>query len=455
MRAVLWTVLILLVLFAVFAAWASRPAIHPIEAPAASAFDKADVARGANLAALGNCNNCHTVPGGRAFAGGRAVPTPFGIIYSTNITPDLMTGIGQWSEAAFTRSLREGIDRDGDHLYPAFPYDHFTTLSDADSRALYAYFMTREAVRATTPPNVLPFPLNVRDVVAAWKALYFRARRFQPDPARDAVWNRGAYLVEGVAHCGACHTPRNALGAERKTRALAGGEVQGWNAYALDRTSPAPVPWNAESLFEYLRHGWHPEHGVARGPMSEVTMNLGKVNERDVRAIATYVAWQMASSGSSASSAPADSNHPSDPARGLPEANNNPYVGQGASDAAPSMSPDSTYKLGASIYVSTCESCHNGTRPLPYGGIDFKFSTAINAASPRNIINVTLHGLHPPEGTRGAIMPGFDGVISDDELEALLTYLRAEFSKQPPWDDIDKDIDAARKAVHEEGDSWP
>jgi mono/diheme cytochrome c family protein len=130
-------------------------------------------------------------------------------------------------------------------------------------------------------------------------------------------------------------------------------------------------------------------------------------------------------------------------------------VGQGASEAASSTPPDSTYKLGASIYVSTCESCHNGTRPLPYGGIDFKFSTAINAASPRNIINVTLHGLHPPEGTRGAIMPGFDGVISDDELEALLTYLRAEFSKHPPWDDIDENIEAARQAVHEEGDSWP
>jgi mono/diheme cytochrome c family protein len=449
MRAVLWTVLILLVLFAVFAAWAARPAIHPIEAPVASAFDAADVARGANLAALGNCNNCHTAPGGRAFAGGRAVPTPFGILYSTNITPDLMTGIGQWSEAAFQRALREGIDRDGDHLYPAFPYDHFTMLSDADARALYAYFMTREAVRARAPTNVLPFPLNVRDTVAAWKALYFKPQRFRPNPAHDAMWNRGAYLVEGVGHCGACHTARNTLGAEKKARALAGGEVQGWNAYALDHDSPAPVPWNAASLFEYLRHGWHPEHGVARGPMSEVTMNLGKVNEADVRAIATYVAWQMRSNAPTASNTSNTSNE------GLPEANYKPHGEHGTAEAASSATSNSTLQLGASIYVNTCESCHNGTRPLPYGGIDFKLSTAVNANSPRNIINVTLHGLHPPEGTRGAIMPGFDGAISDAELEALLVYLRAEFSKQPPWDDIAKDIDSARKAVHEEGDSWP
>ncbi len=424
MRAVLWTVLILLVLFAVFAAWASRPAVHPIEAPAASAFDPAEVAHGANLAMIGNCNVCHTARGGRVFAGGRAVGTPFGVIYSTNITPDLQTGIGQWSEPAFRRALREGVDREGDHLYPAFPYDHFTLLSDADSRALYAYFMTREPVRATVPDNALPFPLNMRELLAAWKALYFRARRFQPDSRHDAVWNRGAYLVEGVGHCGACHTPRNSLGAEKKTRRLAGGEVEGWNAYALDRDSPAPVPWDTESLFNYLRHGWHARHGVARGPMSDVTMNLARADTADVRAIATYIAWQMRDARAATA---ADANSGAD-------------------------SPD---QLGAAVYQSTCEGCHNGTRPLPYGGLDFKLSTAINAPNPRNIINVTLHGLHPPEGERGSIMPGFAAALGDDHLKALLAYLRAEFSDKPPWPDAAADIKAARKAEHEEGDSWP
>src|SRR5262249_8616806 len=157
---------------------------------------------------------------------------------STNITPDPITGIGHWSEAAFVRAMREGVDIDGDHLYPAFPYDHFTLLSDEDARALYAYFMTREPVRATPPANKLTFPFNIRALMAAWKALYFTPHRYQPDASQDAAWNRGAYLVDGVGHCGACHTPRNSLGAEKKHEALAGGEVGGWNAYAIDRTSP-------------------------------------------------------------------------------------------------------------------------------------------------------------------------------------------------------------------------
>ena len=236
MRPLFWIALTLLSILAALAAWASRPAIHPIEAPVADSFDPSAVARGANLAAIGNCNVCHTAPNGPTYAGGRAVPTPFGVIYSTNITPDLQTGIGQWSERAFARALREGVDGDGDHLYPAFPYDHFTLLSDTDVRALYAYFMTRESVRKRPPRNQLPFPLNVRPILVAWKALYFRPERFQPNPAHDALWNRGAYLVEGVGHCGACHTPRNSLGAEREQHELSGGEVAGWNAYALNRS---------------------------------------------------------------------------------------------------------------------------------------------------------------------------------------------------------------------------
>jgi mono/diheme cytochrome c family protein len=430
MRAVLWTALGFLVLLAGFAAWASRPAIHPIEAPAAGGFDPAEVARGANLAAIGNCNVCHTAPRGRMFAGGRPVGTPFGVIYSTNITPDLMTGIGQWSEAAFTRALREGVDREGEHLYPAFPYDHFTLISDADSRAIYAYLMTRESVRATPPENALPFPLNIRELLAAWKAFYFRANRYRPDPAQSAVWNRGAYLVEGVGHCGACHTPRNSLGAEKRGEALTGGVVEGWNAYAIDRTSPAPVPWDAESLFNFLRHGWHSEHGIARGPMTDVTTNLGTVQEGDVRAIATYVASRMGSRSPS-------------PEKGVDTA------------VAAKVAADPEHRLGAAVYESACASCHNGTRPPPFGGIDFTLSTAMNAPDPRNIINVTLHGLHGPEGERGSIMPGFDGAIDDDQLAQLLGFLRARFSDQPPWQGVEGDIKAARAAEMEEGGSWP
>src|SRR5438270_3548083 len=254
-----------------------RPAMAAIEPPAPQSFDSALVKRGRDLAAIGNCNDCHTVRDGHDFAGGLAVPTPFGTIYSTNITPDAETGIGRWSEAAFRRAMREGVDRRGRHLYPAFPYDHFTLVSDDDDKALYAFFMTREPVRAKAPANDLSFPLNFRPVIAAWKLLYFRPGPYRPDPAQSEAWNRGAYLVEGLAHCGACHTPRNALGAEKKRERFTGGEAEGWTAYALNESSPAPVPWDGAALHHYLRNGWQDMHGIARGPMAPV-IEIGRAH---------------------------------------------------------------------------------------------------------------------------------------------------------------------------------
>jgi len=270
------------------AAW--RPAIDPVKRPPPGGFDAALVKRGGELAAIGNCITCHTVAGGRDFAGGRGVVTPFGTIYATNITPDEKTGIGAWSEEAFRRALWEGVDRGGRHLYPAFPYDHFTLLSERDVSALYAFLMTREPVAASAPENKLPFPLNLRPLLAGWKLLFLRTGRYQPDGNESAEWNGGAYLANGLAHCGACHTPRNALGAEQRQHNFAGGEVEGWTAYALDAGAPAPVPWDAAALMFYLRNGWQREHGVARGPMSEVTENLSAVPAADVRALATYMA---------------------------------------------------------------------------------------------------------------------------------------------------------------------
>src|SRR3984893_967454 len=269
-------------------AW--RPAIAAIEPPAPQSFDPTLVKRGRELAAIGNCSDCHTLRGGKDFAGGLPVQTPFGTIFSTNITPDAETGIGRWPEEAFRRAMRSGVDRGGRHLYPTFPYDHFTNVGDEDDRALYAYLMTRQPVRASARANQLPFPLDQRFVIAGWKLLFLRHGTWRPDSTRNAEWNRGAYLVEGLAHCGACHTPRNALGAERTAAAFAGGDVDNWQAYAINAQSPAPVPWTAEALFAYLRDGWHPDHGVARGPMAEVVSNLSSVPQSDVRAIATYMA---------------------------------------------------------------------------------------------------------------------------------------------------------------------
>jgi mono/diheme cytochrome c family protein len=190
-----------LVLFGL-AAFAWRSEIPAEEVAEAAQFDPALTEKGAQLAAVGNCIACHTVPGSKAFAGGLAVPTPFGTIYSTNITPDPETGIGRWSEVAFQRAMREGVDREGRHLYPAFPYDHFTRVTDEDNRALYAYLMTREPVSAVAPPNELQFPLNFRPLLAGWKFLYLDEGPLAANTQQSEAWNRGAYLAEGLGHCG-------------------------------------------------------------------------------------------------------------------------------------------------------------------------------------------------------------------------------------------------------------
>ena len=186
--------------------------------------------------------------------------------------------------------MRSGVNRDGQHLYPTFPYDHFTNVTDEDDQALYAYLMTRQPVRAPACDNQLRFPLDQRFVIAGWKLLFLHRGTYRPDSSQSAEWNRGAYLVEGLAHCGSCHTPRNALGAERPDARFAGGDADNWDAYAINSQSPAPVPWDAQALFIYLRQGWQSDHGTARGPMAEVVSNLSQVKESDVHAIATYMA---------------------------------------------------------------------------------------------------------------------------------------------------------------------
>jgi mono/diheme cytochrome c family protein len=204
-----------------FFALAWWPAIAPISPSPPRSFAPGLVAYGEALSGGGFCAVCHTAKGGQTYAGGYPMQTPFGIIYSTNITPDPETGIGTWSEAAFTRAMHEGVARDGSHLFPAFPYDHFTKLSDNDVKALYAYFMTRPPGRSPAKGNTIPFPLNIRYLQAGWKLLFFRPGRYEPDAAKSAEWNRGAYLALGLSHCGACHTPRNLLGGEKAGDAYA------------------------------------------------------------------------------------------------------------------------------------------------------------------------------------------------------------------------------------------
>jgi mono/diheme cytochrome c family protein len=401
-----------------------RPAIAAIDPPAPQSFESALVKRGRDLAAIGNCNNCHTVRGGPDFAGGLPVPTPFGTIYSSNITPDAETGIGRWPEEAFRRAMRSGVDRNGQHLYPTFPYDHFTNVSDQDDSALYAYLMTRQPVHAPARANQLAFPLDQRVVIAGWKLLFLRRGTYQPDSAQSAEWNRGAYLVEGLAHCGACHTPRNALGAERASAPFSGGDVDNWQAYAINAQSPSPVPWNAEALYAYLRNGWQSDHGVARGPMAQVVRNLSSVPDSDIRAIATYMAGVFG---------------PPTPDR---KRRAEEVLAEVKSPAAQAAKDSAS---GAAIYAAACATCHESKRPLPYGGVNLALSTAISSPDPRNAANTVLSGVRAVEGERSPIMPGFASSMNDDQISALLNYLRVRFSNRPAWNGVENIVADARR----------
>ena len=433
-----------------FAAYAWHPAIAPVPPPAASSFDAALVRQGATLAAIGNCNVCHSAPGGKIFAGGLAMPTPFGTVYSSNITPDPDTGIGRWSEVAFARSMRQGLDREGHHLYPAFPYDHLTRTTDQDNRALYAFLMTREPVTATPPPNELPFPLNQRWVLAGWKLLFFReggkpvpAAAVAPDAGGDAaaLQARGEYLAEGLGHCGACHTPRNALGAERGDAHFAGGEAEGWQAYALNVDSPAAVPWTEQSMTTYLQQGWHAQHGIARGSMAPVVGNLASVPEADARAIAHYVVGRMGAPSAERRDQAAkalDRARPAGPGS-RPTAGDSQAVPPGQGAAAE----------GRAIYAAACAGCHEAGRPLPFGGLHLALSTGITGPTPGNLLNVVLDGLPASAGERAPIMPGFRCTLDDRQLAMLAQYLRADFGGgRPAWDNVAAAVGAARSRDH-------
>jgi mono/diheme cytochrome c family protein len=327
-----------------------HPAIAPVETHAA--FPPEQIARGAELASIGDCAVCHTATDGQPFAGGRGVPTPFGTIFATNITPDSATGIGEWSEPAFQRAMRDGIDRSGRHLYPVLPYPHFTRATDADIAAMYAFLMTRSAVHAVAPQNRLPFPLDYRVVLAGWNLLYLNPGPWHPDPAHDAAWNRGNYLVEAIGHCGACHTPHNALGAEKAAQTLAGGEAENWYAPPLQSASPARQPWTEDALATYLRTGFDAQHGAAAGPMTAVTEELRSVPQGDIRAMAVYIASLMPKSA---------------PESVVAHAGGDPRA--------------------AAMFAGACGGCHGADAPMTRGGApSLALSTVVNAPTPRGAI---------------------------------------------------------------------
>lgn len=380
------------------------------------------VEQGRYLAAAGDCVACHTRPGGAAFAGGRALDTPFGVIYSANITPERDTGIGAWTEAEFARALREGMGRDGRHLYPAFPYTAYTRVSDADAKALYMYLRSLPSVRYTPPENRMRFPFGIRPLLAGWKALYLDATRYRADPKQSAEWNRGAYLVQGLGHCGACHSPRNVFGAERTDRALTGGTllseiddevvegritpmdertVRPWSAPNLTSSRAGLAAWSLDDLIAYLRSG-HSARAGAFGPMSEVIGNsTSKLSDGDLRAMAVYL-------------------------KSLPAA------------GEPPPRPDAARLLaGETVYTTRCADCHQPTglgvpqkpgAPAGKTAPPLVGNAALQAPDPATLINVILYGAHEakPSDQTWPLMSGFELSVGldDEQIAVLCTYLR-------------------------------
>ncbi|SAL51757.1 cytochrome C [Caballeronia choica] len=398
--------------------------IAPIDRPASSTWSEATIARGREVAAFGDCAVCHTAPGGATNAGGLALETPFGIVFSTNLTPDPKTGIGNWSFGAFDRAMRQGISRDGHHLYPAFPYTAFTKLSEPDMTALYAYLMSQPAIESAPPQTRLPFPLDQRGLVAGWNALYLKQGAFVPEPSRSAQWNRGAYLVDGAGHCSACHSPRNVLGAEKGASFyLTGGSAEGWVAPSLVANSKSPVRWTEDALFDYLRTGFSREHGVAAGPMAPVVAGLSTLPEADVRAMAHYVASLS------------------------------PVTAKTAPTAVPKTDAIRLQGLesGRRIFEGACAVCHTeaggvgnfGVRPL------LAINTSVSEASPENLLHVILHGIDAPATSELGYMPGFRDSLDDRQVADLVAYIRGRFAPgEASWNDLARASVQIRNQVH-------
>jgi len=412
-------------------AWPLRAPIEAIARPAASTWSDATIARGRQIAEFGDCAVCHTAPGGLVNAGGLGLETPFGMVYTTNLTPDPKTGIGNWSFAAFDRAMRQGISRDGHHLYPAFPYTAFTKMSEADMTALYAYLMSQPAVENSPPVTRLPFPLNQRALVAGWNALYLKQGEFKPDPTRSAIWNRGAYLVDGAGHCSACHSPRNAFGAEKGGRLyLTGGSAEGWVAPSLVANSKAPVRWTEQALYDYLKTGFSHEHGVAAGPMAPVVASLSTLPEEDVRAMAHYVA--SLSPQPAAVSAPAPLSQPTH-------------------DLATSAVTLQGLDSGRRIFEGACAVCHAATGGVGNFGVRplLSLNTSVSEGTPDNLLNVIQNGIDAPATDALGYMPGFKDSFDDRQIADLVSYIRATFApKEAPWKDLAQASARIRNHVH-------
>jgi mono/diheme cytochrome c family protein len=388
MRAILGAVLL-----------CSASACAPARADSASAET---VARGKALTEAADCAGCHTADPAKPFAGGKAIHTPFGAIYSPNLTPDRDTGLGDWSDEAFYRALHLGVAPDGSRYYPAFPYPNFTKLTRQDVLAIRAYLATLTPVRNRPPPPQLRWPLNYRVLMRGWNWLFLKPGILMPDQQKGTEWNRGRYLVEGPAHCGACHTPKNIFGADKRGQAYGGGLVQGWFAPRLDEAPRSGLKsWSVGDIVEYLQSGRN-GRSQADGVMAEVVVgSTSKMSDADVRAIAVYL---------------------KDLGAGPPE----PVV----------AAPPAAMTAGAAVYAHACVACHEADGsgapriypPLPG-------NANLQSADPSSTLRIILDGAQTvttPRAPNPGSMPAYGEKLSDREIADVATYVRNSWGNAAP-----------------------
>jgi mono/diheme cytochrome c family protein len=369
------------------------------------------IARGRYLTQVADCEVCHTREGGQPFAGGRAFKTPFGVLYSPNITADTATGIGAWTDEDFLRAVHQGIAKGGVRLYPAFPYESYTLLADDDVLAIKAYLFSLPTANAAVPSNSLRFPFNQRWLMGIWSALYNPDHRFQPRPDRSPEWNRGAYLVEALAHCGDCHTPRNLGQAPDNRHKFAGALIGGWRAYNITTDPVSGIgTWSDADLAQYLASGHAAGHGSAGGPMAEeIMVSSGTLTPSDMQAVVAYLR-----------------SVPGIRARDLPSVKVDP------ASEAPKQMPTAVDPRGKEIFEGSCASCHDwsGVSPLTHYAT-LTGGRAVNDPSGTNVAQIVLSGARIRTADGLVLMPAFADAYSDTEIAAVANYVTGRFGVTP------------------------
>lgn len=392
----------------------------------ADSIDKQEFAqlqRGRYLTIVGDCAACHTLSGsGHDFAGGSPIETPFGRLLAPNITPDPETGIGAWTDEEFVNALVKGTGRDGKRLYPAMPYTYYTKLTHDDALAIRAYLNTVPPVRHLVKPNQLPFPFDVRVSLVEWDALFFTPGTFQPDAHKSAEWNRGAYLAEGLAHCGLCHTPKDILGGDKNRQALRGYALQGWFAPDITNDSPRGLGgWSIDDIVAYLKTG-HNSTNAASGLMAEVVMrSTSQMTDADLKAIAAYLKDKPSQKDNQAAYKPAEN----------------------------------VMKIGAAIYADECAGCHMTNGKGAVGLFPtLNGSAVVQQIDPTSLLHVVLRGARSAAtdgAPTGAAMPEFAWILNDAQVAAVLTYIRNAWGNAAPPVSA-ADVGKARHGLAERSD---